>query len=235
MHQAAPALLLLALRVACLGFLLLYPLARFVARALWRPWVRASLARGARYVLEPLALLETKRLHREALAALGPAPAPKRDINAVSFADLCEVEGVGAGRAREIVSYREDYGPFRRMEELGLVKGVGPKLFRALCERFEVPEERRRSETAAHRRAALTRSLSALLPAPPALLPPPHGAPRLLAAPRALSGEAAGPAGGYIDVSFVEVGAADEGAADEGAPPPPAAPPAPLREDAPAP
>lgn len=190
MFRAVPALLLLSLRVACLAFLVFYPIGRFLLRLVWRPWVRASLARGATYVLEPLALLETKRLYREALAGLGPLPPPKRDINAVTFAELCEVEGVGAVRAREILSYRDDYGPFRRMEELGLVKGVGSKLFKVLCERFEVPEERRRAETTTHRREALTRALVSMMPPP-------------LPRPRALEREARLEYEEYIDVSGV--------------------------------
>jgi competence ComEA-like helix-hairpin-helix protein len=208
MHRAAPALLLLALRLACIAFLVLYPVGRFVLRLLWRPWVKASLARGVGYLLEPLALLEAKRLYRDTLEELGPLPAPKGDINAVTFAELCEVEGVGAGRAREILSYRDDYGPFRRMEELGLVKGVGSKLFKVLCERFEVPEERRRTETATHRREALTRSLAALMPPPPSPSPRPL---RLSGGERALLLE------GYIDVGGVS---ADEAPAPAPAPAP---------------
>ena len=201
MHQAAPALLLLALRVACLSFLLFYPIGRFVVRLLWRPWVRESLARGVRYALEPLALLETKRLYRESLDALGPAPVPKLNINAVTFAQLCEVEGVGVGRAREIINYRDDYGPYRRMEELGLVKGVGAKVFKVLCERFEVPEERLRAETSAHRREALTRALAQLLPAP-------SSSPRALPAPSAASPAARLEEGAVIDTEGRE-GASD--------------------------
>jgi len=152
MIQAIPALLILGLRASCVLFLLAYPLSTFLWRLFTKPWVTQPLKEGLSYLLQPLALLEAKRLYSEAIAELGPPPAPRFDINEASFAQLCELEGVGATRAHEILAYREEYGRFRRMEELGLIKGVGVKTFKLLCERFEVPEEeaRKRSPQLSH-------------------------------------------------------------------------------------
>jgi competence ComEA-like helix-hairpin-helix protein len=167
MTHALPALLLLALRAASVLFLLLYPLSAFVWRLLTKPWVTTPLKQGVRYVLEPLAHLEARRLYQEqesALSALPLPPEPRLDINKVSFAELCAVEGIGATRAHEIIAYREDYGPFRRMEELALIPGVGPKTFKGLCERFEVPGERARRQRPHERYAELNAQLQGALP-----------------------------------------------------------------------
>lgn len=36
-----------------------------------------------------------------------------------------ELQGVGLSRARAIVAYREAHGPFKRVEDLARVKGIG--------------------------------------------------------------------------------------------------------------
>ena len=38
------------------------------------------------------------------------------------------LNGVGAAKARTIVAYREQHGPFRSADELQLVKGIGQRL-----------------------------------------------------------------------------------------------------------
>jgi len=45
---------------------------------------------------------------------------------------LAEAAGVGPALAREIVAYREARGPFRRLEELREVPGIGPKRYARL-------------------------------------------------------------------------------------------------------
>ena len=170
MFQAIPALLILGLRASCVLFLIVYPLSSFLWRILSKPWVTTPLREGIHYLLQPLALLDAKRLYSEALLSLEPVAEPRADINRASFAELCELEGVGATRAHEILAYRDEYGPFRRMEELGLIKGVGAKTFRLLAERFEVPEEahkERVSQQQSH--ALLSAKLLERLPLPQAL------------------------------------------------------------------
>jgi competence protein ComEA len=41
------------------------------------------------------------------------------------------LEGIGAVRAEAIVAYRTEHGPFRSVDELALVKGVGEKTLEA--------------------------------------------------------------------------------------------------------
>lgn len=54
-------------------------------------------------------------------------PAAQVDINSADAATLArELNGVGLKRAQAIVEYREKHGPFRSVDELALVKGIGP-------------------------------------------------------------------------------------------------------------
>jgi competence protein ComEA len=57
-----------------------------------------------------------------------PRPAPV-DLNAAGRADLEQVPGIGPVMAREIAADREKNGPFRSVEELRRVKGMGPVTF----------------------------------------------------------------------------------------------------------
>ena len=38
-----------------------------------------------------------------------------------------ELQGVGLAKARAIVEYRTKYGPFRKVDDLSLVKGIGER------------------------------------------------------------------------------------------------------------
>jgi competence protein ComEA len=57
-----------------------------------------------------------------------PAPLVQMvNINKADAASLAAaLNGVGASRAEEIVRYREAFGPFKSVEELADVKGIGP-------------------------------------------------------------------------------------------------------------
>ena len=49
------------------------------------------------------------------------------NINTADAATLSrELKGVGETRARAIVEHRAQHGPFRSVDELALVKGIGP-------------------------------------------------------------------------------------------------------------
>lgn len=51
------------------------------------------------------------------------------DINSADAQTLAEaLNGVGMAKAEAIVVYREQYGPFRQIEDLLQVKGVGPRI-----------------------------------------------------------------------------------------------------------
>ena len=60
------------------------------------------------------------------LAADPPAPV---NINTADVATLSAgLEGVGVSKAKAIITYRENYGPFKSVEELTAVKGIGESL-----------------------------------------------------------------------------------------------------------
>lgn len=56
----------------------------------------------------------------------GDADAGPMDINSASAAALDELPGVGPATAKAIVDYRTKSGPFRSVEDLAKVKGIGP-------------------------------------------------------------------------------------------------------------
>lgn len=62
-----------------------------------------------------------------ALAAKKPlGPNDRIDLNRASPAELMRLPGVGERRAQAIVAHRAK-GPFRRVEDVLAVKGLGPK------------------------------------------------------------------------------------------------------------
>ena len=61
---------------------------------------------------------------------LGP-PLPL-DLNRATAEQLEALPGIGPALAERIVAYRRQHGPFRRLEDLTRVSGVGPKTVEAL-------------------------------------------------------------------------------------------------------
>jgi competence protein ComEA len=58
----------------------------------------------------------------------GAAPAQSVDLNTADAATLSrDLLGIGETRARAIVEHRRRHGPFRSVDELALVRGIGPK------------------------------------------------------------------------------------------------------------
>lgn len=61
-------------------------------------------------------------------AAVAAAGASGVDLNTADAATLArELQGIGESRARAIVEHRRRHGPFRSVDELALVRGIGPK------------------------------------------------------------------------------------------------------------
>lgn len=58
------------------------------------------------------------------------------DINTASASRLDELPGIGPGKAKAIVDYRQAQGPFRTPEELKKVKGIGQKTYDGLKDRI---------------------------------------------------------------------------------------------------
>jgi len=64
-----------------------------------------------------------------ARAAKPAAPSGQVNINTASAADLDALPGIGAKTAALIVEYRQKNGPFKKIEELMNVRGIGEKNF----------------------------------------------------------------------------------------------------------
>jgi competence protein ComEA len=50
------------------------------------------------------------------------------NVNTAAVADLAAVKGIGEVKAQAIVEYRAKNGPFKSMDDLVQVKGIGEKL-----------------------------------------------------------------------------------------------------------
>lgn len=51
----------------------------------------------------------------------------KINVNAASVAELMTIRGIGEVTANAIVAYREQHGPFKTVDDVVAVKGIGPK------------------------------------------------------------------------------------------------------------
>lgn len=61
------------------------------------------------------------------IAALFALPAwAQVDINTATQSELESLPGIGPSKARAILEYRQQHGPFQSVDELAKVKGIGP-------------------------------------------------------------------------------------------------------------
>jgi len=54
---------------------------------------------------------------------------------------MSSIKGVGDKRAEAIIAYREEHGPFKSLEELADVKGVGPSIVEANMDNLSLKDE----------------------------------------------------------------------------------------------
>jgi len=54
------------------------------------------------------------------------------NLNTASAAELAGLKGIGERKAEAIVAHREEHGPFKAVDDLAQVKGIGPKLLEQL-------------------------------------------------------------------------------------------------------
>lgn len=92
----------------------------------------AFAARSMSPATEPSPVLETvgSDAGETAATAEGSKQAPTIiDINAANGAMLETLPGIGPSTAQKIIEHRKAKGPFARIEDLMLIKGIGPKKF----------------------------------------------------------------------------------------------------------
>lgn len=71
-------------------------------------------------------------------AGLGFAGDGQVDLNTSTAKELQQLPGIGKGLSKRIVEYRTANGPFKTVEELMKVKGIGKKTFAKMQDRLTV-------------------------------------------------------------------------------------------------
>lgn len=54
------------------------------------------------------------------------------NLNEITLEQLDELPGIGPALAERIIAYREEHGPFARIEQLNEVKGIGERTLEKL-------------------------------------------------------------------------------------------------------
>ena len=68
-------------------------------------------------------------------------PGERIDVNTADVYDLQRLPGIGEKRAQDIIAWREEHGPFRTVDELTDVSGIGPATLEGLREYATVENE----------------------------------------------------------------------------------------------
>jgi competence protein ComEA len=77
------------------------------------------------------------------LSAVAAFAASKVNINTADAKTLAAaLEGVGPSRAEAIVQYRSEHGPFKSLEALANVKGIGQSVIEANLERMTLSADK---------------------------------------------------------------------------------------------
>ena len=56
----------------------------------------------------------------------------KVNINKANVTELQELSGIGPAKAEAIVKFRSKHGKFKKIEDLGEIQGIGPKLLKKI-------------------------------------------------------------------------------------------------------
>lgn len=64
--------------------------------------------------------------------AIGGAAMAAVNINTATKEELTSLKGIGEKRAQEIINYRTKNGPFKTVDDLGKVPGIGPGILKQI-------------------------------------------------------------------------------------------------------
>ncbi|MBN2061609.1 MAG: helix-hairpin-helix domain-containing protein [Deltaproteobacteria bacterium] len=65
----------------------------------------------------------------------------KIDLNKATVEELLSLKGIGQAYAERIVDYREKNGPFKNIDDILMVKGIGEKTFEAIKDQLIITGE----------------------------------------------------------------------------------------------
>lgn len=68
----------------------------------------------------------------------GTKQAVRININTATADALTELKGIGPKKAESIVAFRTEHGPFKKLEDIMLVKGIGQKLFSKIKDQITI-------------------------------------------------------------------------------------------------
>ena len=71
-------------------------------------------------------------------SAVPEEPSGKININAATAAELDSLPGIGPAKAQAIVDYRDQNGPFRTIDDMLNVPGIGPKILETIRDQVTV-------------------------------------------------------------------------------------------------
>lgn len=87
--------------------------------------------------------LAVAALSTASAGAAAPAAATEKvDLNRATQQELESLPGIGPSLAQRILAYRQDHGPFQRIEDLMNVQGIGEKNFLRIRDRITVGEKK---------------------------------------------------------------------------------------------
>lgn len=72
------------------------------------------------------------------LSGMGFAADGQVDLNTSTAKELQQLPGIGKGLAKRIIDYRTANGPFKTIEDLIKVKGIGKKMFARMQDRLTI-------------------------------------------------------------------------------------------------
>lgn len=87
----------------------------------------------ARITVAPIELSEVKVL----LPTFLDSP-PKVDLNSAGIDELEELPGIGEVLAQRIVDYRNEHGPFRSLDDLSNVSGIGKSVIEKISDQVKI-------------------------------------------------------------------------------------------------
>ena len=91
--------------------------------------MRLIESRSERLTLRPTETTETTKTKQNAQQHTSDPQSGLVNINTAGLDELKTLDGIGEKKARAIIDYRNEYGPFTAIEEITAVEGVGSGIF----------------------------------------------------------------------------------------------------------